>query len=220
MCSEKNLGITGMYIHPFFMAYQAKNLPFTLRRVGNISEKALEIHHDKLYVGYVNKKNEIEEKLKSVDRAAANATHSDFRDLKLEETFAANGVYLHEDYFSVLAGEGQTVDQAPALAAALAAEFGSVEAWTTDFKACGMSARGWAVLAYDTNDGRLHNYIGDMHNQGGVWGAIPVIVLDVYEHAYFMDYGSDRKSYIEDFMKNLDWKMAGEVFAKASGLSF
>ena len=89
-----------------------------------------------------------------------------------------------------------------------------------DFKACGMSARGWAVLAYDTNDGRLHNYIGDTHNQGGVWGAIPVIVLDVYEHAYFIDYGSDRKSYLEDFMNHLDWKMANEVWGKIKGLRF
>lgn len=203
------------------MAYDAKALPFNLRRVGNISEKALEIHHDKLYVGYVNKKNEIEEKLKTVDRATGNnVTYSEFRALKLEETFAANGVYLHEDYFSVLGGEGQTTADAGELGEAIAAEFGSLDAWVADFKACGMSARGWAVLAYDTNDGRLHNYIGDMHNQGGVWGAIPVIVLDIYEHAYFIDYGSDRKSYIEDFMKNLDWKMAGEVWGKIRGLRF
>ncbi|MFA7278020.1 MAG: Fe-Mn family superoxide dismutase [Candidatus Gracilibacteria bacterium] len=203
------------------MAYNAKPLPFTLRRIGNISEKALEIHHDKLYQGYVNKKNEIEEKLKTVDRATGNnVTYSDFRSLKLEETFAANGVYLHEDYFSVLGGEGQTALDAAELSEAITAEFGSVDAWVTDFKACGMSARGWAVLAYDTNDGRLHNYIGDMHNQGGVWGAIPVIVLDIYEHAYFIDYGSDRKTYIEDFMKNLDWKMANEVYVKVRNLSF
>lgn len=203
------------------MAYDAKPLPFSLRRVGNISEKALEIHHDKLYVGYVNKKNEIEEKLKSVDRALGNnVTFSDFRALKLEETFAANGVYLHEDYFSVLGGEGQSSGDSGMLGEALSAEFGSVDAWIADFKACGMSARGWAVLAYDTNDGRLHNYIGDMHNQGGVWGAIPVIVLDVYEHAYFIDYGSDRKTYLEDFMKNLDWKMANEVWGKIKGLRF
>lgn len=203
------------------MAYDAKPLPFNLRRIGNISEKALEIHHDKLYQGYVNKKNEIEEKLKTVDRATGNnVTYSDFRALKLEETFAANGVYLHEDYFSVLGGEGQSPADAGELGEALVAEFGSIDAWIADFKACGMSARGWAVLAYDTNDGRLHNYIGDMHNQGGVWGAIPVIVLDVYEHAYFIDYGSDRKSYLEDYMNNLDWKMANEVYMKVKNLSF
>lgn len=196
------------------MAYEAKALPFNLRRVGNISEKALQIHHDKLYVGYVAKKNEIEQKLATVDRSTVNATYSDFRALKLEETFAANGVYLHEDYFSVLGGEGQSAADAGALGAALAAAFGSLDSWVDDFKACGMAARGWVVLAYDTNDGKLHNYIGDMHNQGGVWGAIPLIVLDVYEHAYFIDYGSDRKSYVEDFMKNLDWKVANDVYAK------
>lgn len=196
------------------MTYEAKALPFNLRRVGNISEKALQIHHDKLYVGYVAKKNEIEQKLTTVDRSTVNATYSDFRELKLEETFAANGVYLHEDYFSVLGGEGQSTADAGALGAALAAAFGSLDAWIDDFKACGMAARGWVVLAYDTNDGKLHNYIGDMHNQGGVWGAIPLVVLDVYEHAYFIDYGSDRKSYVEDFMKNLDWNVANDVYAK------
>lgn len=191
------------------MAYEAKPLPFKKQLIG-ITEKTLQIHHDKLYVGYVNKRNEIEEKLKTADRTAANATYSEYGELKREESFAANGIYLHEYYFNVLGGEGT---QNGELLKAIETEWGSFENWLTDFKAAGMVARGWVVLAYDFNTGRIHNYLCDSHNHGGIWGAMPVIVLDMYEHAYFIDYGSDRKSYIEDYMKNLNWEAANHLYA-------
>lgn len=192
----------------YVMLYQTKPLPFKRQLVG-ISEKTLQIHHDKLYAGYVNKRNEIEEKLKTVDRAAANATYSEYGELKREESFAANGIYLHEYYFNVLGGEGNAEGE---LMQAIANEFGSYEKWLEDFKAAGMVARGWVVLAFDFNTGRLHNYLCDSHNHGGIWGAMPIIVLDMYEHAYFIDYGSDRKAYIEDYMKNLNWDAANQLY--------
>ncbi len=191
------------------MSYQAKPLPFTKKLTG-ISQKTLVIHHDKLYAGYVAKKNEIEEKLQQADNATANQTYSELRALKADETFAANGVYLHEGYFEALGGDGKATGE---LADALQEKFGNLEAFQARFKACGMAARGWAVLAWDTNDRQLHIYTADAHNQGGIWGAVPLIVLDVYEHAYFMDYGSDRGAYIDDFFKNLDWVTANEKFA-------
>ena len=101
--------------------YEPKPIPFNKQLIG-ISEKALQIHHDKLYVGYVNKRNEIEEKLASVDRSAANATYSEYGELKREESFAANGIVLHEYYFSVLGGDGKTGGE---LMEAIAQEFGS-----------------------------------------------------------------------------------------------
>lgn len=195
------------------MKYEPQPLPFS-EAIAGISEKTLTTHHDKLYVGYVNKKNEIEEKLLPLqnggDVASANQSYSELRALKDGETFSVNGVYLHEWYFDVLAGDG--VPQGP-LAEALAAQHGSIENFLKYFAACGMAARGWAVLAFDTKDKALKVFTCDSHNQGGVWGAIPVIVLDVYEHAYFMDYGSDRKSYIENFLKQLNWVRANEFFA-------
>jgi Fe-Mn family superoxide dismutase len=190
------------------MNYEAKPLPFSKPLVG-ISDKTLAIHHDKLYVGYVNKRNEIEEKLSKVDRTAANGTYSEYGELKRQETFATNAIYLHEYYFNILGGDGA---QAGELLEGITKDFGSFENWLTDMKAAGMVARGWVVLAYDFNTGRLHNYVCDGHNQGGIWGAMPVIVLDTYEHAYFIDYGSDRKTYIEDYFKNLDWNKANEIF--------
>ena len=84
-------------------------------------------------------------------------------------------------------------------------DFGSVEAWRTDLKATGMGGRGWAWTAYDWDEGRLFNYIGDAQNTFPVWNATPLVALDVYEHAYFLDFQTDRGSYIDAFFDNLDW---------------
>ena len=192
------------------MQYSPKPLPFRKQLIG-ISDKTMQIHHDKLYVGYVNKRNEIEEQLKTADRPKANATHSEYGELKREESFATNGIFLHEYYFNVLGGEGKASGE---LVKDIEVEFGSFEKWLEDFKAAGLAGRGWVVLAYDFNDARLHNYLCDSHNHGGIWGAMPIIVLDVYEHAYFIDYGSDRKTYIEDYMKNLNWVAANDLYGK------
>jgi superoxide dismutase, Fe-Mn family len=190
------------------MAYAIKPLPFS-KALKGISEKTVSIHHDKLYAGYINKRNEIEESLKKADTSAANATYSEYGELKREESFAANGSYLHEAYFTVLGGNGEVKGE---IVKALEQEFGSFENWLNNFKAAGMAARGWVVLAYDMNDNRLHNYLCDAHNHGGIWGALPIIVMDMYEHAYFMDYGSDRKTYIEDYFKNLNWEEANKIY--------
>jgi len=90
-----------------------------------------------------------------------------------------------------------------------------MEGAITYMSECGMAARGWMVLCWDTRLERLMQFNSDSHNQGGVWSCIPIIVLDVYEHAYFMDYGSDRKSYIEAFWKNFNWERAEELYLKA-----
>ncbi len=197
-----------------------KPLPFSKELVG-ISAKALAIHHDKLYAGYVAKVNELSEKFKKIFQEIVagtqegNATYSEIRSLKDAETFAVNGVYLHEWYFDVLGGDG-IADKAPELSKALIEKWRSIENTIKYFSACAMAARGWSVLAWDTKAGRLKHYNGDAHNQGGVWGCLPVIVLDCYEHAYFLDYGSDKKKYIEDFWKNFNWAKAEELYLKAS----
>ncbi len=197
--------------------YEPKPLPFKEALKG-ISEKTMQIHHDKLYVGYVNKMNEIHEKLREFalggkDLSTANQTYSELRALRDGETFATNGVYLHEYYFNVLGGNGKPSGP---LVEAIEQKWESVEKFLAYFKASGMATRGWAVLAWDTHVAKLHIYTGDAHNQGGVWGAIPIIVLDVYEHAYFIDYGSDRAKYIDDFFANLNWEAATGVFKIAS----
>lgn len=191
-----------------------KPLPF--KSLAGISDKTIAIHHDKLYAGYVAKKNEISEKLahlsKGGDVASANQSYSELRALKDGETFAVNGVYLHEWYFDVLGGDGKPSGE---LADALTKKYGSFENFVNYFSACGMSARGWVVLCHDTHDEQLHVYTGDAHNQGGIWGCLPILVLDVYEHAYFIDYGSDRKAYIADWWKNVNWQKTNELYQRA-----
>ena len=195
--------------------------PLTFEKLDGISEKTLAIHHDKLYAGYVKKSAEIGEALsalRSSGEATGNATYSQFRALKDAETFAVNGVYLHEWYFEGLGGDGDA-GKAPELSAALNDKWGSVEDGLKYFSEAGMAARGWSVLCWDIKVGKLKHYNSDAHNQGVVWGCIPIIVLDVYEHAYFIDFGSDRKAYIEAFWKNLDWEQAEKLYLQAKEIS-
>jgi superoxide dismutase, Fe-Mn family len=203
--------------------YEPKKLPFRSPLKG-ISDRTLQNHHDKLYTGYVRKKNEIENRLEELGREIvkdnapeANTTYSELRALKDGETYAVNGVYLHEWYFDVLGGDGKT-ENATELVDALTESFGSVKGFIKYFSECAMAARGWTVLAWDTKERRLWTYNCDAHNQGGVWGALPVIVLDVYEHAYFMDYGADRKAYIEAFWKNFNWPAANDLYKRTSAI--
>ncbi len=188
---------------------EAKELPF--QELKGISSKTIENHYGKLYQGYVKKWQEIQERLNKVDQSNSNATFSDLRELKIEETFAANAIILHEAYFGVLGGDGKSKGE---ILEKISQDFGSFEAWQEEFKALGLAARGWVILAFDFNDGKLHNYIADAHNQGGVWGTSSILVLDVYEHAYFIDYGADRKSYIEAFFQNLNWEVINKKFEK------
>jgi Fe-Mn family superoxide dismutase len=188
---------------------EIKKLPF--QELKGISQKTIENHYGKLYQGYIKKWKEIQERLKKVDRSLANATFSDLRELKVEETFAANAIILHEAYFDILGGDGKPAGE---LVEKISEDFLSFNVWQEEFKSLGLAARGWVILAFDFNDGKLRNYIADIHNQGGIWGVAPILVLDVYEHAYFIDFGADRKSYIEAFFQNLNWQTINNKFSK------
>lgn len=188
--------------------------PLKYKSLPGLSEKQLKEHHDVLYAGYVNKLNEIEEKLEKADKTSANATFSDFRELKKEEVFSTNAIYLHEGYFDNLNNDTGKIKPSSELAKLIERDFDSYEKWETDFRACGMVARGWVVLAYNLDDNKLHNYTSDVHDVGGVWSSIPILVLDVYEHAYFIDYQTGRKNYLETFMKNIDWLIAADRLDK------
>ena len=167
-----------------------------------ISRASIEAHY-KLYQGYVNKRNEILGSLADVDLGSANQVYSELRALKVDLTFAIGGIKNHELYFEHLGGSGG--DPKGAFGELVAREFGSVAAWKTDLKATGIAGRGWAWTAWDWDEGRLFNYIGDAQNTFPVWNATPLVALDVYEHAYFLDFGTDRAAYIDAFFNNLDY---------------
>ncbi len=196
------------------MAHQieAKKFDAIMRDLDGISARTMTEHY-KLYQGYVNKYNEIMSKLEAADRGSANQTFSDLRSLKVDLTFAIGGVKNHELYFGHLGGRGG--DPPPELRKLIERDFGSVDAWRADLKATGMASRGWAWTAWDRDWGYLFNYAGDAQNTFPVWNAVPIIALDVYEHAYYLDYGVARASYIDAFFKNLDWDAIGANLERA-----
>lgn len=193
--------------------YEAKKFN-SIKALEGISQKTMEDHY-KLYEGYVKKANEIEEKLKMVDKGAANQVYSELRELKLEYSFAVGGVKNHEVYFGHLGGTGG--EPSGNLMEMIKRDFGSFDAWKEDLKQTGLAARGWVWLAYDWNTNKLFNYLGDAQNTFPVWDASVLLALDTYEHAYWADYGTARASYIDAFFKNLDWQVIEEKF-KAIGI--
>ncbi len=193
--------------------HSVKPLPFAYNATKGISEQVNKWHHDTHYAGYVNKRNEIELELQKADLSKANANWSPFRALKERETFNANGQVLHEIYWAVLGGNGEP-DKNMEVVNKIEKDFGSFEAWKEDMTASAKSALGWAVLAWDPTDGKLRNFIGDTHSQGSVWGSVPLIALDVFEHSYYFDFGPDRAKYIQAYLDNIDWKKVEDRFRK------
>jgi superoxide dismutase, Fe-Mn family len=185
-----------------FVEIRPRELKQALFELDGISRTTIDAHY-RLYQGYVAKRNEILGRIGEADPDAANQVYSDLRALKVDLTFAVGGIKNHEIYFEHLGGEGGDPDGA--FAALVERDFGSADRWRTDLRATGMAARGWAWTAYDWDEGRLFNYVGDAQNTFPVWNATPLVALDVYEHAYFLDYQTDRTAYIDAFFRNLDW---------------
>lgn len=176
----------------------------SIKQLDGISEKTMTEHY-KLYEAYVKKTNEILQKLAKVDKTLANQTYSDLRELKVELSFALGGVKNHEIYFGHLGGQGGKPQGW--LLEKIEKDFGSFSEWQADMKATGLAARGWVWLAYDWDTKKLFNYLGDSQNTYSIWHATPLVALDTYEHAYWMDYGTARAAYIDAFFKNLNWQV-------------
>ncbi len=189
----------------------ARELKPALFELDGISRESVEAHY-KLYQGYVAKRNEILGKLAEIDLASANQVYSDIRALKVDLSFAIGGVKNHEIYFEHLGGGGGDPDGP--VGELIDRDFGSAANWRADLKATGMAGRGWAWTAYDWDEQRLFNYLGDAQNTFPIWNATPLVALDVYEHAYFLDYQTDRASYIDAFFDNLDWGVVNEWVAR------
>lgn len=166
--------------------------------------------HVRLYEGYVNSINKIDEQLNGTEagRSEANTTFGTFRDLKRGETYALNGVILHELYFQNIGGTQSEPD--PLTAQRISQDYGCVSDWIEDFIATAKVSRGWAVLAYEQRTGRLRNVSLDSHDLGNIAYYAPILVLDMYEHAYFLQYADNKSEYINNFMRNINWQIIGE----------
>jgi Fe-Mn family superoxide dismutase len=183
-----------------------------IRELNGISSRTLEEHYE-IYKAYVGKVNEIQKKLDTVDRGSANQIFSDLRSLRVDYSFAVGGVKNHEIYFAHLGGNGGK--PAGALLELINRDFPAYDAWLADFKASGLAARGWVWLAYDHDWKTLTTAVGDAQNSFPYWNATPILAMDVYEHAYFLDYGRARGKYIEAFFNNLDWSVVAQNLERA-----
>ena len=183
------------------MAYEAKDYSHLIGMEG-FSETLLK-NHFTLYQGYVTNTNKLDDLL---DSKAKDAANPEYAELKRRFGFEFNGMRLHEYYFENLGGKSP-LDKAGALAKKLAANFGNYYAWEQDFRATGaMRGIGWVVLYQDDVTGRLFNTWINEHEVGHLAGCRPILVMDVFEHAFMIDYGLKRADYIEAFFKNINWE--------------
>ena len=154
----------------------------------------------------VNKINEIDTILnKNPNREASNSTYSLYRGLKRGETFSLNGVILHELYFTNIGGSVRNPSDMVTLY--INNYFNSFKQWSDDFIATAKASRGWAILCYDQRSKTLRNISLDAHDVGNVNYSFPILVLDMYEHAYFLQYADNKAEYINQFMKNINWEI-------------
>ena len=173
-----------------------------------MSPETTDWHYNKHQKGYVVALNTIEKELETADRSKANGNYSQLGELKRRLTWNHSGALLHELYWENIGGDGDPT-KGPDIKAAIEKEFGSFEKWAEDFKATAFSAKlsGWGLLVYDQLfSGRLLNVLVDEHQYGAIWGGVPLIACDVFEHAYYHKDGAGRANYIDNFVKALHWE--------------
>lgn len=219
------VGATMVAVAPAAMCLPQEKKPMNLKLVDvpqSIPEKVYssEAHgisrkthdeHLKLWQGYANKTNEIRKALAEmeVDPAKANQIYSAIRTLKVDYSFAYQGLINHNVYFETLGGKGGPATGR--IGELINESYGSFEKWVADFKATGMASRGWVYLAYDHTEKRVFNYGGDAQNTFPIFNHTLVLAMDVYEHAYFMDFGVARMKYIEAYLNCIDWDAVNKL---------
>lgn len=186
--------------------YVPRPLPFKASTLKGLSERLIVSHHDKNYVGAVKRIAAIQDKIRQLP---GDAPPFQMGSLKREELIATNSMILHEYYFDNLGGDGRAGGDIERL---IKEQFGAHEAWEAEFKQTGMSlagGSGWVILSYGLRDRRLYNVWSSDHTQG-LADARPMLVMDMYEHSYQMDYGADAKSYIDAFFQNINWQQVDD----------
>ena len=176
--------------------------------------------HQKLLEKYVTSLNEVSTKLDTADKDTANPNHSEFRNLKIDEVFNMNAAYLHALFFENISDQRSIITMDSMAFMRLERDFGSFDKWQKEFVACALSARnGWAVTVYSHMLKRYINIVVDLHSHHIPIGCTPVIVIDCWEHSYYRDYLSDRKTYVYGMMKEFDWKQIERRFKKAEKIA-
>lgn len=196
------------------MAYEAKNFEYLLGTKG-FSDQLLK-NHFTLYQGYVANTNKVADLLMTLHKDGKAGT-PEYAELKRRFGWEFNGMRLHEYYFKNMINGGKELDKNSPFFKKISEDFGSYENWENDFKAAGaMRGIGWTMLYYDPIAGRLHNCWINEHDVGHLSGAIPLLVMDVFEHAFMVDYGLKRADYINAFFNAIDWSVVANRFNVAS----
>ena len=185
------------------MRYRLKQIQCRPWTLSGLSLKLIESHYENDYGGALRRLNQITEQLESLDLAKTPA-HV-VNGLKREELVALNSTLLHELYFASLGGDGQPTKKMSEL---LARDFGSLERWRAEFRAMGYAlggGSGWVLLTYLPRDRRFINQYASQHSQAAASGGVPVLALDMFEHAYHIDFGANARAYVDTFFRNLDW---------------
>ncbi len=189
--------------------YEAKEFPL-IKNLKGFSPEALKLHIT-LYKGYVNKTNELLERLKTMAEKGKTDT-PEFAELKRRFGFEFDGMRLHELYFESLGGNGKP-DPESKLYKLIVANFGSFDAWKKDFIATAKTrGSGWVILYFDPATQRLMNVWVNEHHEGHIVGCKIIFPMDVFEHAYIIDFGLNKLAYIEAFLNNLNWKIIESRF--------
>lgn len=188
--------------------YVAKDYSSLLGMPG-FSDLALKMHF-KLYQGYVTNTNALLGLIQDYAKEGKLRT-PEYAEIKRRLMWEFDGMRLHEDYFSNLGGKGSKLDPQSDLMKQIVRDFGSFDAWKNDFVATGaMRGIGWAVLYRDPASGKLMNLWINEHDRGHLAGGNPILIMDVFEHAYLPDYGLDRAKYIDAFFDNINWDVVSK----------
>ncbi|TAN39509.1 MAG: superoxide dismutase [Candidatus Methanoperedens sp.] len=189
------------------MPYEQKNFESLLGTKG-LSDALLK-NHFTLYQGYVTNTNKVSDALNSLAKEG-KAAAPEYAELKRRFGWEWNGMRLHELYFGNMVKGGKPIDKNSNLSKKMGADFGSYENWEKDFRATGaLRGIGWIVLYHDAASGRLFNTWINEHDVGHLSGATPLLIMDVFEHAYMLDYGLKKADYIEAFFNAINWTAAG-----------
>ena len=173
---------------------------------GFLSAAQIAPHHTAHYGGALKGFVRVEQKFEESFSQGTAIDVAAFERLKQIQSSRGNSVILHELYFDGLVPKA--TDPPDGIQAAIAKRFGSLDKWAADFMASAKAAAGWAMLIVHPVNGRLYNVVSDEHAQGPLWMAMPLVVLDVYEHAFYIDYQNRKAEYIEKFMNFIDWSEA------------